>query len=256
LNNNLTFYRVDTINKIPDQLAKKEKPLGEELALRVQENSPERANFSLYADYLLHNQSSHSPGHDQLSISLESPPVEEEVIDGAPFSPEEKSISEKHPSLIDSGRTDNKEVENSIVKLAHPLQASWLHKAFVCLQEEPSLLYGSLWSPVLIMITIDGYLHFWNMSASHNITNKKDGVNAAFQNFLQHHSKQCYEDDLVKPVDPTLRPIDSSMAHNKSTTTTKQLPVHKLADNPLFDEMIQQISWKDIESNNKEVTDK
>lgn len=234
-------------------IAAQEKPLGEELAARVHENSAERANFSLYADYLLHSSLSRANSSDMMSDEASSlQRAMDDVIDSSPISP---TGHDEDPTKPASEKQDC----TPVLIMTHPLESAWLHRGFLCFMEEPSLLYGSMWSPVLVLITIDGFLHIMDLSNSHTLRNpasKKVGVLGAYQSYVQHNSKQCYEEDLLRPVDPTLRPVDSSAATVTAAPVKGSVGAHKTAENALFDKLAHGISWRDIELNSKDVMDK
>eukprot|EP00981_Chlorochromonas_danica_P008968 scaffold2382_cov184-Ochromonas_danica.AAC.7 len=331
-----------SLASIQQQLASLERPLHEELAERVMENSPERANFSLYADYLLHRS---SQSHDD---DFPSPSIT--VSDGGDMTAAATTTTTQQPGSSSSSRkgsdpeslftvNDSNTVTETMggdnttapqqrmtttttttMMLSHPLQNDcFLYKAFLFLKEESNMLYGSLWSPILVLITKDKVLHYFDLqvtsptatassvSVGSNTTNtttspssssslsqslgsgkrkKYGGILGAYQSFVQDHNKQCYEDDLIKPFDPTLRPANTTTTSAAAPVGSTRTPIgatgqvttkattaggdsssggssgnlveenHRVVDNDLFYQLIQTIDWKDIEENNKAVIDR
>jgi hypothetical protein len=200
---------LNAIASIHQVLSAQERSLSDQLSARVAEHSIERANFSLYADYLLHNEVSHA-----------------------------NSIE-----LAKRSQTQAQEAQQ-VDTLVHPLQCHWVQHVFLGFKEESSLFYGSLWIPVMLVVTFQGCLHVLDLSPTHGNPSKHTGILGAYHNYAIYSSKQCFDDDLLKPIDPTLLPSKGAGIG------------HQLAENHLFSQLAQMVTWVDIETSRKEVLDK
>jgi hypothetical protein len=160
----------------------------DELNRKVNEDTVEKGNFAAFATF-------------EMLKEVGSQVLSSESYENLNTSTEQSSSSSSGSSNGNSSTLVQK-LSTLVSSLPNIFASQELRKIFFFYQEEPGLLTAS-WSPVIIVITTNGWIHLFKLPTG----TKPNDIKQAYDAFVSS-SKFSFEDDLLKPVDPSLSAKD------------------------------------------------